>query len=146
MTSYPSSRRNSARYEPSWPVMPVMRARRFSGLRSRHGPSPRCGCGLDVFLPRSLSNQSERKADMRPPSLRWSSKRTTFRRCRLLSRLACLAGRAGLSRLSEGGGEVGREVLEHPGGVQALEAVVAAAEADEIASVDVHAQVGLGGK
>src|SRR5688500_15943256 len=27
-TSYPRSSRNSARYEPSWPVMPVMRARR----------------------------------------------------------------------------------------------------------------------
>src|SRR5438045_840804 len=27
-TSYPCSSRNSARYEPSWPVIPVMRARR----------------------------------------------------------------------------------------------------------------------
>src|SRR3954447_18468783 len=29
-TLYPCSRRSSARYEPSWPVMPVMSARRFA--------------------------------------------------------------------------------------------------------------------
>src|SRR5260370_1116352 len=75
-TSYPFSRSSSARYEPSWPVMPVTRARRDVGADAecaRGGGGVEGGAGLAVGFrrvpaefalePAQVANQLDQFAD-----------------------------------------------------------------------------------
>src|SRR5438093_11639040 len=50
------------------------------------------------------------------------------------------------ARLAERRGQVGRETFEHPGRIKWLAAIVAAAQPDEVARVDVHREIRLGRK